>query len=201
MKITPIEIKQQKFEKSFRGFDQSEVRSFLDVMSNEWEHLVTKNRELEQKIESLEDKIEHYERVEASLHETLEAAKETADTKLEGARKEAEHTVEKAKMAADSIVKEAEVERDKVHQSIRRLLNRRKEIVRGLQSYLNVAIESVNEFEEDEAGQFDIEKEADKSKSHTSQEQVTSSQEEDEKQESAQILGNKNIDELVDGLE
>lgn len=201
MKITPIEIKQQKFEKSFRGFDPSEVRSFLNVMSNEWEHLVAKNRELEQKVESLEDKIEHYERVEASLHETLEAAKETADTKLEGARKEAEHTVEKAEMEADSIVKDAEVEREKVQQSIRRLLNRRKEIVRGLQSYLNVAIESVNEFEEDEAGSFDVEKEAGNSESQEPKNRIKNSREEDEEQESAQIPGSQNIDELVDGLE
>lgn len=201
MKITPLEIKQQKFEKSFRGFDPSEVQSFLNVVSNEWEHLATRNRELEQKIEELQDKIEHFERVEESLHETLETAKNTADTKLEGARKEAEHTIEKAEMEADSIIKDAEVEREKVRQSIRQLLNRRKEIIGSLQSYLNVAIESVNNFDEDEAGQFYFDEKTDNEKDRPVQAFPKDSREQSDEQQASKILGNQNLDELVDGLE
>lgn len=149
MKLTALEIKQQKFEKVFRGIDPAEVQSFLTVVSNEWEHLCTKNRELGQQIEELQKKIKHYERVEEALHETLQAAKETSDTKVAGAQKEAAHTLEKANLEAVFIVKAAEVDREKVLQGIHRLIDRRKEIVAGLRSYLNVALESVEQFGRD----------------------------------------------------
>lgn len=155
MKLTALEIKQQKFEKSLRGYDTAEVQAFLNLMSNEWEHMVGKNRELQKKIDELQEKLKHYERVEEALHETLQAAKESAETKLDGARREAENKIEKAEMQAESIVREAKQERQQVRQSIKRLLDRRKEIIGGIRSYLEVAQESVEEFEQDKARRFE----------------------------------------------
>lgn len=154
MKLTALEIKQQKFEKSLRGYDTAEVQAFLNLMSNEWEHMVTKNRELQKQIENLQEKLKHYERVEEALHETLQAAKESAETKLDGARKEAKNKIEKAEMKAEAIVKEAHQERREVRQSILRLLDRRKEIIGGIRSYLEVAKESVDQFGKDETQLF-----------------------------------------------
>lgn len=201
MKLTALEIKQQKFEKTFRGLDPAEVQSFLNLTSNEWEHLSAKNRELEQQIEDLREKIKHYERVEEALHETLQAAKETADTKLTGARKEAKHTIEKANLEAESIVKEAEVEREKVRQGINRLLDRRKEVVGGLRSYLNVALESVDQFGRDDAGLFKM-PERDKDDSTPKSNAETPSP---EKKGKTTVSDPKsvaqNIDDLVDDLD
>lgn len=155
MKLTALEIKQQKFEKSLRGYDTAEVQAFLNLMSNEWEHMVTKNRELQQQIDDFREKLKHYERVEEALHETLQAAKESAETKLVGARKDAKNKIEKAEMKADTIINEAKQERREVRQSIVRLLDRRKEIIGGISSYLEVAKESVDQFDKDEARLFD----------------------------------------------
>ena len=35
MKLTPLEIKQQQFEKTLRGYDTADVQSFLSLVSNE----------------------------------------------------------------------------------------------------------------------------------------------------------------------
>lgn len=156
MKLTALEIKQQEFEKSFRGYDKDEVEAFLNLMSNEWEHLVGKNRELEKRIDELEEKLKHYERVEEALHETLQTAKESAEQKLTGARKDARNKVEKAEMEAESIIREATQQRQQVRQSIIRLLDRRKEIISGIRSYLEMAQESLEQFSKDEAALFDV---------------------------------------------
>lgn len=158
MKLTALEIKQQNFEKSLRGYDKAEVQAFLNLMSNEWEHLVAKNRELEKKIENLEEKLKHYERVEEALHETLQTAKESAEQKLSGARKDARNKIEKAEMEADTIVREANQQRQQIRQSILRLLDRRKEIIGGIRSYLELAQESLDQFAKDEAALFDLPK-------------------------------------------
>lgn len=154
MKLTALEIKQQKFEKSLRGYDPEEVQAFLNLVSREWEHLTARNRELESKIEELENKLEHYRKVEEALHETLQTAKDSAEHKLEGARKEAQNKIEKAEMEAESIIMEATHQRQEIRQSILRLLDRRQEIISGIRSYLDRTRESLENFSEDEANRY-----------------------------------------------
>lgn len=205
MKLTALEIKQQNFEKSLRGYDKAEVQAFLNLMSNEWEHLVAKNRELEKKIADLEEKLKHYERVEEALHETLQTAKESAEQKLSGARKDARNKIEKAEMEADTIVREANQQRQQIRQSILRLLDRRKEIIGGIRSYLELAQESLDQFAKDEAALFDLpksEEELDpqfKSKINNR----TSSRSTDTSEEESQNLppGTEDVDDLIDELD
>lgn len=162
MKLTPIEIKQQQFEKSLRGFDVADVQAFLTLVSNEYEHLITKNKELEDQIEKLSDRVKHYERVEEALHETLQTTKESIAQKMDNARIEAKNTVDKAQMEAEGIIKEANQQRNQVRQSILRLIDRRDEIIAGISSYLNNASASLEKFSTDEMKIFELPKEAPK---------------------------------------
>jgi cell division initiation protein len=156
MKLTALDIKQQAFDKSLRGYDPAEVQAFLSLVSNEWEHLVAKNNELNEQIEKLNDKLKHYERVEAALHETLQTARDSAEQKIEGAKKESQNIIEKAEMEANAIIREASQQRQQIRQSIMRLLDRRKEIVGGIRSYLEVAQESIQHFSNDETNLFSL---------------------------------------------
>lgn len=159
MKLTPLEIKQQTFEKGLRGYDTADVQAFLTLVSNEFEHLLNKNKELEQEIDKLTERVKHYERVEDALHETLQTAKESMEQKLDGARQEANNTLEKAEMEADAIIKEANHNRQQIRQSILRLLDRREEIINSITSYLDNAKKSVEQFSKDEMEVFQLPKE------------------------------------------
>lgn len=159
MKLTPIEIKQQQFEKSLRGYDVSDVQAFLTLVSNEYEHLITKNKELEDQIEKLSDRIKHYERVEEALHETLQTTKESVSQKMENARLEATNTVDRAQMEAETIIKEANQQKMQIRQSVLRLLDRREEIITGISAYLENAHSSVQQFTKDEMNIFGLPKE------------------------------------------
>ncbi len=161
MKLTALEIKQQQFEKSLRGYDTAEVQAFLSLVASEWEHLIGKVRELEAQLDKMDEKLKHYERVEGALHETLQTAKDSADQKLIGARKDAKNILEKAEMEADSLIRDANQQRQQIRQSILRLLDRRKEIIGGVRSYLENAQESLQQFSKDEASLFTIPKEPD----------------------------------------
>jgi len=201
MKLTALEIKQQEFEKSFRGYDKGEVNAFLNLMSNEWEHLVSQNRELEKKIENLEEKLKHYERVEEALHETLQTAKESAEQKLTGARKDARNKIEKAEMEADNIIREATQQRQQIRQSILRLLDRRKEIIGGIRSYLELARESLDQFAKDEAELFEIPK-SDEVLSNDFAQKVNNRSSGKQKDESPSIPpGAEGMDDLIDEMD
>lgn len=152
MKLTALEIKQQKFERVLRGFDPAEVNAYLGVVASEFEHIGAKNRELENTIRDLQEKLKHYERVESALHETLQTAKDSADKKLASARDEARNKIEKAEIEAEGIVKAAQQERQQIRQNIRSLLGRREEIIRGIKSYLEMSQESLDSFVRDDAG-------------------------------------------------
>lgn len=156
MKITPLEIKQQQFEKSLRGFDVAEVQQFLALVSNEYENLLTKNKELEEQIEKLSDRVKHYERVEEALHETLQTTKESVAQKMDNARLEAKNMIDKAHLEAESVVKEAHHEKARVRQSILRLLDRREEIIVGISSYLESASNTISKFKNDEMKIFTL---------------------------------------------
>lgn len=137
MKFTALEIKQQQFEKSLRGYDPAEVNSFLTQLSSEWEHMVGRIRELESQVDKLNDKLKHYERVEEALHETLQTAKSSAEEKLRNARKEAKNIIEKAEIDSESIVQNASQQRRDIRRHILQLIDKRDEIVRSIQSYLD----------------------------------------------------------------
>ncbi|SMO35794.1 DivIVA domain-containing protein [Fodinibius sediminis] len=206
MKLTALEIKQQNFEKSLRGYDKAEVEAFLNLMSNEWEHMVSKNRELQKKIDDLEEKLKHYERVEEALHETLQTAKESAEQKLTGARREAQTKIEKAEMEAETIIRDATQQRQQVRQSIIRLLDRRKEIIGGIRSYLEMAQESLEQFSKDEASLFNLPDEEGevsiKLKERVERQQKRSSEGEDAEAEPQPLPpGAENVDDIIDELD
>lgn len=156
MKLTALEIKQQSFEKVFRGLDPSEVNAFLTLIASEWEHMTARIRELESDIDRLNEKLKHYERVESALHETLQTAKDSAEQKMAGVKKESKNILEKAEMEANSIVREAHMQRQQVRQSILGLLDRREEVINGIRSYLDNARESLRQFSKDESSLFTL---------------------------------------------
>lgn len=159
MKLTALEIKQQQFEKSLRGYDVSEVNAYLNLVASEWEHMVGKMKEMEAQLDKMDEKLKHYERVEQALHETLQTAKDSAEQKLVGAKKESRNIIERAEMESDAIVREANQKRQQIRQSILRLLDRREEIIGGMKSYLDMAQESLTHFSRDDASLFSLPKE------------------------------------------
>lgn len=205
MKLTALEIKQQTFEKSLRGYDTGEVQAFLNLVANEWEHMFTKTRELEDQIAKLNDKLKHYERVEQALHETLQTAKDSAENKLAGAKKEAKNMIEKAEMEADSIVREANQQRQQIRQSILRLLDRREEVIGGIRSYLEMAQESLQQFSKDEVNLFSLPKEEETERKSGKPEKQSANKTKQEKKEdsiaASFIPGSDSMDDILDEID
>jgi cell division initiation protein len=206
MKLTALEIKQQQFEKALRGYDVGEVKAFLNVVSTEWEYMVARNRDMEREIQQLKDKLNHYERVEHALHDTLQSARETAEQRLTNAKKEARNRIEKAEMEAEGIISRARQQRRDIRQNILTLLSRREEIIRGMNSYLDLAQESLTTFARDEAGVFALGKEEDEAPSvgsGTSSSQVTENKttSSDDMSDPFMFSDSDDIDDLLDKID
>ena len=58
MKITPLDINNQKFRTRFRGFDVREVDDFLQAAAGELELQLRENLRLKERITELESQVE-----------------------------------------------------------------------------------------------------------------------------------------------
>lgn len=107
MKITPIEIRQKDFEKTFRGYDKEEVDAFLQALSQEWERSQDEIKELRKRLEHSEMEASRLREVEHSLFKTLKTAEDTGASLVEQANKSAELYVKEAQMNAEAVLNEA----------------------------------------------------------------------------------------------
>lgn len=108
MNITPNEISNKDFKKVFRGYDMDEVDEFLDQLVEDYEKLFKDNLNFKDNVKVLEEKIEHYSNIEATLQNTLLLAQTTADQVKENSRKEIELQLKDANEQASNVVREAE---------------------------------------------------------------------------------------------
>ena len=201
MKLTALEIKQQQFEKSLRGYDPTEVQSYLNLIASEWEHMVGKVRELESQLDKMNNKLKHYERVEEALHETLQTAKSSAEEKLIAAKKEAQIIHDKAEMEAESIVKDAQQERREIRQSIIQLIDKREEIIRSIKSYLENTHEALEQFGNDERSLFSLPEQPEPKPYKKSSKNRREKPEKANMLENSDIPGTQKIDDIIDELD
>lgn len=108
MPLTPLDIHNKEFKRSFRGYNELEVDAFLDEVVRDFEALLKDNASLKEQVQALSARLDHYRQLENTLQNTLIVAQETAEEVKASARKEAELIVREAQLEADRIVKMAE---------------------------------------------------------------------------------------------
>jgi cell division initiation protein len=143
MPLTALEIKKKEFEQKMRGYDADEVRRFLDEVSNEVDALTRDNISLEEELEEVKKKLEHYVKLEDMLEKTLLAAQQTAIKMEEQAKKEAQLILEEVRLEKERTLKDLPIEIERAKGEVTRLnaeyegtLVRMKSAVEGFASFL-----------------------------------------------------------------
>ncbi len=108
--LTPVDIHNQDFKISFRGYDRDEIDDFLDQVVNDYEKLFRENSQLKKEIELNEKALGQYHQLEKNLQDTLLVAQRTADEVTNTANTRAEEVRATAKQASDNIIRAAEIE-------------------------------------------------------------------------------------------
>ena len=76
MALTALDIKDKTFKLKFRGYDEEEVNEFLDIVVDDYEDLVRRNHEQENRIKDLEDKLAYFDEMKESLSQSVILAQE-----------------------------------------------------------------------------------------------------------------------------
>ncbi|AYD40624.1 DivIVA domain-containing protein [Clostridium fermenticellae] len=111
MKITSMEITEKDFKKVLRGYSVDEVDEFLDKISDDYEAVLKENATLKEKLGSIQEKIDHYNKMENTIQNTLLLAQNASEQARENAQKESELIIKNANEAAQRII-------DKAHSDI-----------------------------------------------------------------------------------
>jgi len=121
MKLTPLDIRHKEFKRGMRGYADVEVDEFLDQIADEYERLFKENIDLQDRVESLEEKVAGYRRIEETLQKTLVNAQASAEEQKQNANKQAQLVLQDAELKARQLVNEAYSERQAIEQSMAKL--------------------------------------------------------------------------------
>lgn len=156
MKLTPMDINNKEFKKVIRGYSSEEVDEFLDKIVDDYEALYKENAVLKEKIAAMNERIEHYAKVEATIQNTLVLAQNAAEQAKLSAQKEAELVVKSANDTAQRIL-------DKAHNDVLNI-NEQYEIIKQefikfrakFRTFMNAQMETFGELEKDFIKNYNI---------------------------------------------
>ncbi|HEX7126807.1 MAG TPA: DivIVA domain-containing protein [Thermodesulfobacteriota bacterium] len=104
MKITPLDIQQQRFRQQFRGYDTKEVDTFLEMLANELAEMTREANLLRDELRLKEQELAEYRERERSIQETLHMAQRVREESQEAAKKEAELILRQAEQEAEKLL-------------------------------------------------------------------------------------------------
>ena len=103
MKMTPLDIRQVRFPKAFRGYPPQEVDGFLETLAEEVEEVLRENAKLRERVEEQMQTISELKKAEGALTETLVMAQKAIENMKATAQKEGELIIRQAEIRAEEI--------------------------------------------------------------------------------------------------
>ena len=118
MRLTPIEIRQHRFNVRLRGFDVHEVEAFLETVVADFEEVVRENAQLRRDTERVVRELDTYQGRERSIQDTLTTAQGIVEELKRTAMKEAEVVVSEAKLRGEKMLHDAHARRAELEHEI-----------------------------------------------------------------------------------
>lgn len=136
MKLTPLDIQQQRFPRAMGGYDKKEVHAFLEFVSHEVESLLTEVGQLRERIGRQDDELFRYREREETLKEALITAQKMSEDMRVQAKKESDLVIAEAEMKAEKIIHSAHGRLLQILEEISDLKRQRVQLVAQLRQVL-----------------------------------------------------------------
>ena len=143
--VSPLDLRQTRFQSAIRGYDRTEVRNFLQEAAESYEEAVRENERLRQEIARLESMLRQYRQLEGTLNTTLVSAQKVAEDMRANAAEESARIVREAEGRAELITLGAQAHIEDVQREIDGLKLKRREAETHLESMIS-ALHSTLDF-------------------------------------------------------
>jgi cell division initiation protein len=104
MKVSPLDLRQQTFATSFRGYDKVEVTAFLSAFAEDYEQALLAADRLRHDMIRMEAIINEQRANENNLKSTLMTAQKLADDITSRAEQEAQRIIREAEVRAELLL-------------------------------------------------------------------------------------------------
>ena len=152
MKIAPLDLRRARFGSAVRGFNRTEVASFLNEVADGYEQAIREADRLRQEVGTLQNQLEEHRQREATLRDTLLTAQRVSAEMRESAKQKAELIVREARGQADELTRKAGAQCQDVEREITNLRRKRTDVeasIEGSIVALRHALESVKQQDRD----------------------------------------------------
>ena len=105
--LTPLDIQNKNFGSGAMGYKKAEVDEFLGLLLKDYENMYKNNIDLNDKINMLNNALEHYKSIEETMQSALLIAQSTGDELRKNAEEKARLIIEDAEKQAKEIVENA----------------------------------------------------------------------------------------------
>src|SRR3954453_12070411 len=134
MNVSPLDLRQQRFRKSFRGFDKVEVASFLVAVADDYEQALRETDRLRQDLTKMEMALNEHREVEKNLKATLMTAQKLADDIKLQAEQEAKRILREAEGRFDLLLEKTQARLEDIQRGIDGLRLKRKDVETTIES-------------------------------------------------------------------
>jgi cell division initiation protein len=148
MRISPLDILQQKFKSKIKGYDSEEVEAFLNLVAEDYKKANEEISRLTEKIDEQKKEIEELLAREKVLKEAIISTKKISEQIQQNAENEASNIIKQAEMMAHTIMEQARNEVSNTMNEIDKLRVFRKQIYLKLESELSLFLKTLDEFKE-----------------------------------------------------
>jgi cell division initiation protein len=150
--IYPLELREQQFRKTLRGYDPEEVKGYLEGLAARLEKVLTERAELQARLDELQKKVESYRDIEVGLRDTLMEARKIREEAIGGARKEAELTLREAEVEARKVVARAEERLERLQSHLNELTSRKRRFLAQYKELLHRELRLLEFHEQEDEG-------------------------------------------------
>ncbi|WP_304576413.1 DivIVA domain-containing protein [uncultured Clostridium sp.] len=180
MKLSPTDINNKEFKKGIRGYSIDEVDEFLDKIVESYEETFKENEILKENLSRVNEKLDHYEKLEATIQNTLLLAQNAADQAKQSSEKQAELIIGNANETAQRILDKAHGDVIAINDEYERV---REEFIKfraKFRGFMNTQLQTFDELEKYLTKNYNVSQTVDQYELHEKEAEIYNESEKDE---------------------
>jgi len=155
MNVSPLDLRQQRFRKSFRGFDPVEVASFLAAVADDYEQALRETDQLKQDLTRMEAVLAELREHEKNLQATMTTAQKLSDDIKASAELEAKRIVREAEGRSELLLGKTQARLEDIQREIDGLKLKRKDVEVSIEANISTLRNTLDFVREQEARERD----------------------------------------------
>lgn len=155
MNVSPLDLRQQRFGSTFRGFDKVEVTSFLAAVADDYEQALRDTDKMRQDVLRMEAIINEHRESERTLKTTLITAQKLADEIKAHAEHEAQRILREAEGRSELLLDKTQGRLAAIQREIDALRLKRRDVESSLEATIETLRHSLEYVHEQDARERD----------------------------------------------